>query len=59
MESVGFLSIRFLWVFWIAVLALYLLVQVRVFRARHYEVLPSQRTDDPRSRYLPKRKKKK
>ncbi|MDD5469844.1 MAG: hypothetical protein PHO92_03555 [Candidatus Peribacteraceae bacterium] len=59
MESISYVSIRFLWVLWAVFLALYLIVQVRVFRARHYEVLPAQRTEDPRSRYLPKRKKKK
>jgi len=59
MESISYVSIRFLWVLWATVFALYLLVQLRVFRARYYEVLPTARAEDPRSRYLPKRKKKK
>ena len=59
MESIGYLSIRFWWVLWLIALLLYLFIQVRVFRARHYEILPRESTKDPRSRYLPKRKKKK
>ena len=59
MESISYVSIRFLWAFWILAFLLYLLVQVRVFRARHYAVLPTEHGEDPRSRYLPKRKKKK
>ena len=27
------------------------------FRTRHYEVLPKQRVEDPREKYLPKKKK--
>lgn len=55
-EDVLFLSMRLFWIVWAAALLGYIAVQVRVFRARHYSVLPSERIVDPRSKYLPKRK---
>lgn len=56
-EGIGFLAMRFLWVLWGIAVALYLGVQVRFFRLRYYEKLPSAVSGDPRDRYLPKRKK--
>ncbi len=56
-EDVLLLSMRFFWFLWGAALIAYVALQVRLFRARHYTVLPSMRVDDPRSKYLPKRKK--
>jgi cytochrome bd-type quinol oxidase subunit 2 len=55
-EEIGYISMRFWWVIWIVALALYCLLQVRIYRARHYEVLPMQRSEDPRSKYLPGKK---
>lgn len=56
-EGVGFLAMRLWWVGWGIAIALYLGVQIRIFRMRYYEKLPSEVSDDPRDRYLPKRKK--
>src|SRR3989344_4807980 len=53
-EDVLFLSMRFLWVLWLAALLLYAAFQAKQFRTRHYEVLPKQRVEDPREKYLPK-----
>jgi hypothetical protein len=56
-ESIGFLAMRLLWVLWGIAFALYLGVQMRLFKMRYYEKLPTEVSDDPRDRYLPKRKK--
>ncbi len=55
-ESIQFLAMRFLWVLWAAVAVLFVFLQVRLFRARFYQELPINRSDDPRAAYLPKRK---
>ncbi len=56
-EQIQFLAMRFVWVLWALALIAYTLFQFRLFRARHYEVLPSVRFNDPRDRYIPQRKK--
>lgn len=57
-EKIQFLAMRFLWVLWIAGLLFALFVQYRLFRMRHYEVLPrATAPTDPRARYLPGRRK--
>lgn len=56
-EGIGFLAMRIWWVAWGILLALYLGVQMRLFRVRYYEKLPAEASEDPRDRYLPKRKK--
>jgi uncharacterized membrane protein YfcA len=55
-EQVSFLSMRILWVVWLASILVYMFFQIRLFRARHYETLPREHRDDPRDRYLPKKK---
>lgn len=55
-EQIQFLSMRFLWVLWLAAMLIYLLWQVRTYRNRYYEVLPNEPVVDPRSAYLPRRK---
>lgn len=55
-EQIQYLSMRFLWVLWLAALLFYLFWQVRTYRNRYYEVVPSEPVVDPRSTYLPKRK---
>lgn len=56
-EQIQYLSMRFLWVLWALLLLLYLCLQVRLWRARYYEVVPSVITEDPRGKYLPRQKK--
>lgn len=56
-EDIQFVAMRFLWVMWTVLLLLYVFVQVRRWRQRHYEVLPTVTTHDPRDPYLPKSKK--
>jgi hypothetical protein len=55
-EQIQFVAMRFLWVLWVAVGLIYVYLQLRLFRAKHYEVLPRERVDDPRNRYLPGKK---
>ena len=55
-EQIQYLSMRFLWVLWALCVVLFVLVQIRQYRRRFYKVLPSSSTEDPRAKYLPKRK---
>jgi hypothetical protein len=56
-EDIQFFAMRFLWVVWAAALLLYAFFQAKRWRTRHYELLPTEVTHDPRDRYLPKKKK--
>ncbi len=55
-EMVSFLAMRLLWVIWLLILGLYLFIQVRIFRVRHYQPLPREHSEDPRDKYLPHKK---
>jgi glucan phosphoethanolaminetransferase (alkaline phosphatase superfamily) len=55
-EEIQYLSMRFLWAVWLGALLFYLFWQVRMYRNRYYEILPNEPVVDPRSKYLPKRK---
>ncbi|MBI5156010.1 hypothetical protein HZA45_01910 [Candidatus Peregrinibacteria bacterium] len=55
-EQIQFVSMRFLWVLWLLAAALYLAFQIRLFRARYYQVLPTVTKEDPMGKYLPKKK---
>ena len=56
-EQIQFISMRFLWLVWLVIAVLFIAVQWRLFKARHYQVLPKKVSHDPRAKYLPKRKK--
>lgn len=56
-ESISYLSMRILWVVWFIGLALYTAYQVKNFKSKHYEVVPQEKVEDPRDKYLPKKKK--
>lgn len=56
-EGIQYLAMPFLWVVWGLLGILYFLLQRRVFRSRHYEVVKTEHVEDPRERYLPKKKK--
>ncbi len=55
-EQIQFISMRAWWIVWLALAAFYIFLQVRLFRARHYEVLPKVVSTDPRAKYLPKKR---
>jgi hypothetical protein len=57
-EDIQFFAMRFLWVLWGVALLAYVVFQVKRWRVRHYEVLPTVVTHDPRDPYLPKKKRK-
>jgi hypothetical protein len=57
-ENIQFIAMRALWLVWAAFLLLYVALQLKKWRMKHYEVLPSMVVSDPRDRYLPKKKKK-
>lgn len=57
-EGVSYVSMRFLWIVWGLALVLYVLLQCKLMRLKYYEPIPSQMPDDPREKYLPKKKRK-
>ncbi len=53
-ERIQFVAMRFLWALWLLALLFAVFVQWRLFRARHYEVLPRKEAAvDPRKKYIP------
>jgi hypothetical protein len=56
-EQISYISMRVWWIVWGAVLLLFVYMQFRRWRTMHYEVLPQSRVNDPREKYLPKKKK--
>lgn len=57
-EGISYLSMRVWWFVWAAAFVGYAFVQYKMYRARNYEVLPTEEVaEDPRSKYLPKKKK--
>jgi len=56
-EEIQYIAMRFLWLLWGIALIAYVFVQVRLWRARYYEILPVTAVPDARADYLPKRKK--
>ena len=55
-EGLSFVSMR-VWIFrWGVSFVLYFLFQWRQFRTRHYELVRTEKQDDPRNMYLPKKK---
>ena len=55
-EKIQFIAMRFLWVLWGVFLLLAIVLQWRLFRMRHYAVLPRVGKTDPRDQYLPGKK---
>jgi uncharacterized membrane protein YfcA len=56
-EQISYVSMRAWVLVWVLSLVAYLLLQARRWRKLHYEVMPQQSINDPREKYLPKRKK--
>lgn len=55
-EDVSYVSMRFWWIPWTVSFVLYLFIQVKLFRTKHYSVVPTEKTTDPRKEYLPRGK---
>ena len=51
-----YIAMRLWWIVWLVSLCVYVFVQVRMWRSRHYEIIPSKTVSDPRDPYLPSRK---
>jgi uncharacterized membrane protein len=57
-EGISYISMRFWWIIWALSALLFVGFQIKMFRMRHYEVLPQEgKEEDPREKYLPKKKK--
>lgn len=55
-ENISFFAMRAWWVIWLVALGVFVYAQYRLYKARHYEVLPQEKKSDPRADYLPKKK---
>jgi len=55
-EAIQYIAMQFWWIVWAILGILFATVQYRLFRSRHYQVLKSEHVEDPREKYLPKRK---
>lgn len=56
-EGISYLSMRLWWGVWLAVALLFIWIQVKMFRARHYEIIPQEKTpENVKNQYLPKKK---
>lgn len=55
-EGIQFIGMRAWWILWAAAAAGFVLLQLRRFRTKHYEVLPKERVIDTRDPYLPRKK---
>ena len=59
-EPIQYIAMRVWWIVWAVAILLYIVFQVRVFRLRHYTVVPKDRTEqEGRDPYLPKKKRRK
>ncbi len=56
-EHIQYLAMRFMWLPWFLAVLGYVFLQVRLYRAKHYEILPKVVVNDPRDKYLPTKKK--
>ena len=56
-EQISYISMRLWWGVWLLALLFMVFVQWKRWRTMHYEVLPKEKVNDPREKYLPKRKK--
>jgi len=56
-EQISYVSMRLWWGVWLLLALVYLFFQIKFWRMRYYKKLPSKNTEDPRAKYLPRRKK--
>ena len=56
-EQISYISMRLWWGVWLLILVLVLVTQIRRWRAMHYQIVPKQKVNDPREKYLPKKRK--
>ncbi|HCI03624.1 MAG: hypothetical protein QF755_01050 [Candidatus Peribacteraceae bacterium] len=56
-EQISYLSMRLWWVVWLIGWVVYVFFQIKMFKLKYYKKLPSETVNDPRKKYLPKRKK--
>ncbi len=55
-ELIQFMAMRALWFLWLGLLILYVVIQLLVFRRRHYTVVAKTEVIDARDKYLPRKK---
>jgi len=52
-EEIQFFAMRFLWLLWGLLLLGFIVLQMWLWRRKHYEVVATPKVDDPREKYLP------
>lgn len=56
-EGISYLSMRLWWFVWAISAVCIVGFQVKMYRTRHYELVPQEKAqEDPREKYLPKKK---
>ncbi len=55
-EQISYLSMRLWWGVWLLGWIVYAFFQLKIFKMKYYKKLPSEHEEDPRDRYLPRRK---
>lgn len=55
-EDIQFVAMRFLWALWALGAFLFALLQVWLWKKKHYTIVPTDRSEDPREKYLPRKK---
>ncbi|MDP7247560.1 MAG: hypothetical protein QF741_02970 [Candidatus Peribacteraceae bacterium] len=56
-EQISYVSMRLWWVVWLIGWVVYVFFQIKMFKLKYYKKLPSETVNDPRKKYLPRRKK--
>lgn len=57
-EGISYLSMRLWWGVWLVCVGVFAFIQFKLFKARHYEIIPQGPTPkDPKQKYLPRKKK--
>lgn len=57
-EGISYLSMRLWWGVWLIAAVAFVWIQFKMFRARHYEIVPQEKKQaDPKEKYLPQKKK--
>lgn len=55
-EQIAFFAMRFWWLIWLVILAVYIFFQWKLFKMRYYQKIKVEKKTDPRELYLPRRK---
>jgi len=55
-EEIQFFAMRILWAVWGLSIIVFILLQAWFWKRMHYSIIPRSTTEDPREKYLPRKK---